>query len=369
MLNARRSTPTPGAESLRDSPLARLLFFAYALLIVYASLFPLSGWRDPGGSVFTFLTGPWPRYVTSFDVGANLLGYLPFGFFGVLALRSRLPATMAVLVALAAGAGLSIALEAAQSLLPARIPSKLDVLSNAAGTLAGAMLAAPLARWLLANGPLLALRTAWFTPGARTDFGLVMLALWLLTQLDATTLLFGAGDLREWFAAPASAVHAPELFVSIEALVAFCHLVAVAALASALVAAAAPALVVVATLLIAALAMKTAAFAIVFQAENVLSWLTPGALKGLAYGAPAALLVVVLPRTPRLVLAALLLAGGTALVNFAPANPYLTAILKLWQQGHFLNLNGLTRLASASWPFAALIYVCVLIAARPGKSA
>jgi hypothetical protein len=51
-----------------------------------------------------------------------------------------------LLVALLAGSVLSIALEAAQSLLPARIPSKLDVLSNAAGTLAGAMLAVPLTR-------------------------------------------------------------------------------------------------------------------------------------------------------------------------------------------------------------------------------
>ena len=333
--------------------------------MVYASLYPLSGWRDQGLSVFAFLTGAWPRYVTPFDVGANLIGYVPFGFLCVLAVRSRLSASASVLVALAAGAALSIALEAAQSLLPARIPSKLDVLSNTAGALAGALLAVPLARWLLEKGPLLALRTAWFTPGPRTDFGLVVLALWLLTQLDATTLLFGAGDLREWFAPPAGGVHAPELFVIIEALVAFGHLVAVAALASVLVQPGAPARVVVAILLVAALAVKTVAFAIVFQAQNVLSWLTPGGMKGLAFGAPVALLVVALPRTLRLALAALLLMGSTALVNLAPSNPYLAAILKLWQQGHFLNLNGLTRLVSALWPFAALVCVFALVAARP----
>lgn len=364
-----RSTLTPRAEVLRSSPLARLLFFAYVLLVAYASLYPLTGWRHPGVSVFAFLTAAWPRYVTPFDVAANLLGYLPLGFLCVLALRSRFSAPVAVLIALLAGSFLSVALEAAQSLLPARIPSKLDVLSNAAGTLAGAMLAVPLARWLLEKGPLLALRTAWFAPGPRIDFGLVMLALWLLTQLDATTLLFGAGDLREAFAPPAAAVHAPELFVTIEALVAFGQMVAVAALASSLVSAQISALTVVAILLISALAVKTLAFAIVFQAQNVFSWLTPGALEGLAFGAPAALLVVILPRRLRLALAALLLIGSTTLVNFAPANPYLAAILKLWQQGHFLNLNGLTRLVSALWPFVALIYVFMLMAARPGRSA
>lgn len=353
---------------MRSSPLARFLFCAYALLVVYASLYPLSGWRDQGVSVLAFLTGAWPRYVTPFDVSANLLGYLPLGFLCVLAVRSRLNAPVSVLVALAAAGGLSIALEAAQSLLPARIPSRLDVLSNAAGALAGALLAASLARWLLERGPLLALRTAWFRQGSRTDLGLVMLALWLFTQLDATTLLFGAGDLREWFAPPAAGVYAPELFVTIEALVAFGQLVAVASFASALAAPGAPALCIVVVLLVSALAVKTAAFAIVFQAENVLAWLTPGGLRGLAYGAPAALLVVALPRTLRLALAAFLLMAGTALVNLAPANPYLAAILKLWQQGHFLNLNGLTRLVSALWPFAALVYLFALVSARPAAA-
>ena len=353
------------ARRLRRSPLAEFLFCAYALLVVYASLFPLSGWRDQGLSPFAFLAAAWPLRATPFDLGANLLGDLPLGFLCVLAARSRLAATASVLAALAAGAGLSVVLEAAQSYLPARIPSALDVLSNTAGTLAGAMLAAVLSRWLLDRGPLLALRTAWFTRGPRIDIGLVMLALWLLTQLDMTTLLFGAGDLRDWLAAPAAGAYAPELFVTIEALVAFGQLVAVAALASALVEPQAPARVVVVILVLAALAVKTAAFAIVFQAENVISWLTPGALKGLAFGVPIALLVVGLPRTLRLALAALLLMAATAVVNLAPANPYLVAILKLWQQGHFLNLNGLTRLVSALWPFAALTYVFALAAARP----
>ena len=298
--------------------MARLLFLAYATLVVYASLFPLSGWRDAGVSPFTFLAGPWPRYVTHFDVAANLLGYLPLGFLCVLVVRPRLPAAGSILAALAAGACLSIALEAAQSYLPARIPSKLDVLNNALGALAGAALAAPMARWLLERGALLALRTAWFTPGPRTDLGLVVLALWLLTQLDATTLLFSAGDLREWIAPPAAGAYAPELFVTIEALVSFSQLVAVAALASTLALPGPPAQAAMALLLVAALAVKTVAFTIVFQAENVLAWLTPGALKGLVFGAPAALLIVALPRAWRLAVAALLLTCSIALQSHRP---------------------------------------------------
>jgi hypothetical protein len=39
-------------------------------------------------------------------------------------------------------------------------------------------------------------------------------------------------------------------------------------------------------------------------------------------------------------------------------------ILKLWHQGHFLNFNGLTRLVTLLWPFAAIGYLIVLAARR-----
>ena len=56
--------------------------------------------------------------------------------------------------------------------------------------------------------------------------------------------------------------------------------------------------------------------------------------------------------------------AATVLVNLTPPNPYLADTLKVWQQGHFLNFNGLTRLVSALWPFAALGYLMFLAAAR-----
>jgi len=71
-----------------------------------------------------------------------------------------------------------------------------------------------------------------------------------------------------------------------------------------------------------------------------------------------------LPRTARLALAAALLMAATVLVNLSPPNPYFAATLKVWEQGHFLNFNGLTRLVSAAWPFAALVYLVYLAAAR-----
>ena len=365
------NAPSPANSArarLRTSPLARFFLAAYVLLVVYASLYPLSGWRDAGGSAFAFLGAAWPRYVTAFDVGANFFGYLPYGLLCALALRPHFAPAAAALLALLTGAGLSLALEAAQSFLPARIPSNVDVLANVAGAACGGIAGAWLAPRLL-GGPLDRLRTAMLAPGEAADLGLALLGLWLFAQLNPATLLFGAGDLRDLVAAPGAAGgrHGAELFVAVEAAVAAANFVAVALIASAVVRPQAPVVRLVAVLLGVALVVKTLALAILMRAEHVTAWLTPGAQLGLAAGAALALLALRLPRTARLVFAAVLLMAATVLVNLAPPNPYFANTLKVWEQGHFLNFNGLTRLVSAAWPFAALGYLVYLATAPRRK--
>jgi len=349
------------------SPLARFFLVAYVLLAVYATLYPLAGWRDPGVSAWAFLGAPWPRYVTAFDLAANFAGYLPYGFLAALAMHPALQGRSAALAAALTGTVLSLALEAAQSFLPARIPSNVDVLANILGAAAGALAGARFGPRLLEGGPLKRLRTRFFEPGAQADLGLTLLALWLFAQLNPATLLFGAGDLRDLVAGPAGPAYGAEFFVAIEAGTAAANLAAVALLASALSASAAPARSIAFALVGMALVVKTLAFAILMRAENVLAWLTPGAQLGIALGTLAALAAMSRPRGLRLALAAALLAAATVLVNIAPPNPYLAAILKVWAQGHFLHFNGLTHLVAAAWPFAALAWLAWL-AARRGKS-
>jgi len=350
---------------VKESPLPRLFLVVYVLLVAYASLYPLSGWRDQGASAFAFLSSPWPRWVTTFDLLANVLGYLPFGALCTLALHPRLRGLSAVAVAAISGVALSVALEAAQSFLPARVASNLDVLANTAGALAGGIAGTLAAPWLLGRGPLRRLRAGAILPGAEADFGLALLGLWLFAQLNPATLLFGAGDLRDLLAEPAGPAHATRLFVSVEAFTAASNLVAVSLLASVVTRPSAPARTMILGVLVAALAVKALAFAILMRAEHVFAWLTPGALLGLAIGVAVMLAAVTLPRTARLVIAAVLLMVATVLVNLSPPNPYTAAMLKVWEQGHFLNFNGLTRLVSAAWPFAALAYL-ILLAARGG---
>lgn len=346
------------------STLSRFLLLAYALLIVYASLYPLSGWREPVGGALAFLFDPRPRYITGFDLGANVLGYLPFGLLCVLAVYPRTSGGVAALWALAAGGALSLCLETTQSYLPARVASNLDLLANTAGAALGGVAGARLAPWLLDAGPLRRLRVVAFAPGAAADFGLTLLGLWLFAQLNPGTLLFGTGDLRDLVAGGANKQYGAELFVSIEAATAAANLCAVALLASAVALPGAPLRRLLLALLAAALVVKTLSMAILMRAEHVLSWLTPGGQLGLVAGIALAVATLALPRTARLALAAVLLMAATVLVNLAPPNPYLAATLKVWEQGHFLNFNGLTRLLGALWPFVALGYLIYLASPR-----
>ena len=62
---------------------------AYSVLVVYASLYPFSGWRDQGIAPWEFLASPWPKYWTWFDLAANVCGYVPLGFLLALSLLRR----------------------------------------------------------------------------------------------------------------------------------------------------------------------------------------------------------------------------------------------------------------------------------------
>jgi VanZ family protein len=350
---------------MRESPLARILFAVFAALTVYASLYPMEGWRDPGVSPFAYLTAPWPRHLTRFDIAVNVLGYVPFGFLAAAALPPRQRGAAAGVPGAACARVLSLILEAVQTYLPARIASNLDALSNVVGAVIGAGAAVRYGPMLLAEGPFARMRGSAFLPGSVVDLGLALMGLWLFIQLNPATLLFGAGDLREFIGAREPRGERPEFFIGIEALTAAANLTAAGLLASLLASPRGAARLQIAILVAAALIVKTAAFAILMRAENVFAWFTPGAQVGLALGVAIVLFAAALPRGARLVTAALLIMAATVLVNLAPPNPYLTASLKVWQQGHFLNFNGLTRLVSALWPFAALGYLMYFAVTRP----
>ena len=353
----------------QPSTLARYLFVAYLLLVVYASLHPFSGWRDRGLPAFAFLTASFNRPVPAFDVFLNVLGYMPLGFLAVLAAYPRLRGAPGLAFGVACSALASFVLESLQVYLPTRTASNLDLIANTAGGALGAFAALAATRPLMDTGKLEGLRRELFLPGRRVDLGLVLLGLWLFCQLNPETLLFGTGDLRDLFKTPSGRLYPAEVFLRVEAGVAFANGLASGLLAACLVARGQPTRGVVLLLIAAALGAHTFAFGLLVNPQEALSWVTPGALYGVA-GAIALLMVAIsLPRAIQLPIIGLALLAATAIVNLAPPNPYNTATFSLWQQGQYLNFNGLTRLVAIVWPFAAMFYLVLLAADRPETEA
>ena len=65
---------------MRQRSSAAPLALVYAALLLYASLYPFSGWRwPPGPSLGALLVLPWPPWRDPFDVWSNVLGYVPLG--------------------------------------------------------------------------------------------------------------------------------------------------------------------------------------------------------------------------------------------------------------------------------------------------
>jgi VanZ family protein len=180
----------------KGSKLVRYLSVAYLLLVAYTSLYPFTEWRAPNDEVRAFLYADWPHFLTWSDVTLNALAYLPVGALLALMLLPYLNRFVAAVAAALLASALSLAFEYVQIYLPARIPSNVDLLCNSAGAALGAALAAWLGRRWILSGDLRRVRDRWFASGAAVDFGFLLLALWLITQLNAEIWLFGNGDMR-----------------------------------------------------------------------------------------------------------------------------------------------------------------------------
>lgn len=335
-----------------DDILSRYLAVAYTVLVVYASLHPFSGWRDSGAAVLDFLVAPWPRYVTGFDLTINVLAYLPLGFLWSAAWQRRFSSRSSVLAASLIGIILSLGMETVQNYLPSRVPSNLDLACNSLGAFVGALLGARYGQTLLSGGRLHVQRQRWVLAGPAGDAGLILLSLWLLTQLNPETLLFGNGDLRQLLDLEDLSDFDVGRFSRIEAVIAAANTLAVGFMTSCLLRR--RQLVLVVALLLGGLAVHTFAHALLISPQEALRWATPGNRSGLLVGILLLLPCLGLPPALRRVMAGSALLFATVLVNLAPTNPYLTQAAQAWWQGHFLNFNGLTRLTSMLWPFLAL---------------
>ena len=358
------------------------LALAYAALVLYASLYPFSGWRWPPGQQLSALAAlPWTRWQDGFDVWSNLLGYLPLGALLLTAARrSGWTSFQALALALGLPCGLSYGTEFLQQFLPQRVPAMEDWLMNSAGAAGGALLA-----WLMValglGGRWHALRTRWF---ARESAGaLALLALWPVGLLFPAPVPLGLGQvgerLREWLArmlqdvpwadaayallAVPPAAAAP-LRPLAEGLIVALGLLAPCLVAYTVMPPGRRRLVMGAGALALGVAGMTLSTWLNFGPRHALGWLSPVTLPGLALGTLLALASAWLPQRVAAGIALVALTGLVVGVAQAPSDPYFAQSLQAWEQGRFVRFHGLAQWVGWLWPYAAMLWLLTRLGGR-----
>ena len=357
------------------SPLALL----YAALVVYASLYPFAGWRMPGVALTHYLTLPWSRWWTWFDLVSNLLGYLPLGalIFGA-GVRTGMRSRSASLLAVVLGTLLSLGMETLQNFLPQRVASNVDLALNALGALLGAAFGL----WLHRRGSVArwqAARDRWFID--RSAGGLALLLLWPVGLLFPLPVPLGVGQvlgrveellagavqgtpMESWFEAWAE-VDFDRTSLSPGGEFA---LIALGLLAPCMVAfsVARPGwrrlVLVLGATLFGGLA-TTLSTALNFGPQHAWAWSTPQVLAALAFAMLLAGLFSVVPLRAAAGLGLIVMTALVVLVAQAPPDPFFAASLQGWEQGRFIRFHGAARWVGWLWPYVAIAYLLARLGA------
>jgi VanZ family protein len=364
---------------------ATWLALAYALLVLYASLYPFEGWRwPPGRTALELLVLPQAIHQDQFDRWSNGLGYAPLALLLALALlRSGWRARGAVPLAVLLAAGLSYACECLQSFVPDRVPTRGDFELNTAGAVAGALFA-----WGLQAAGLVdrwnALRQRWFTGDAA--YALALLALWPLALLFPAPVPLGLGHgvdrAREWLAERLAGVDwaaslQPLLETPAASLAPLSPLAEWMATTLGLLA---PCVVAYAVtprgwrrfgLALGALALAlltmTLSTALNFGPHNALAWIGPRTVPALLAGLLLALACVALPARLVCGLGLMALVAMVALLSQAPGDPYLAQSLQAWEQGRFVRFHGVAQWLGWLWPWLAMAWLLSRLARSPPR--
>jgi VanZ family protein len=324
----------------------------WVLLILYASLYPFWPLRAPPEDALAAMFGR-PRYMVAFDAALNIVAYVPLGMLAALFFMATARARPLVR-ALAFGAGLSFAMECCQLFIPGRVASIYDVIANGTGTALGVIaFADPL--YSVATRPLVLWREKVLVAGAWGDAGLMLVALWLIAQLNPALPFFGAGNIPavgeeahiagplEW-GAVALGICGFGLFIS------------------ALLRGEQGSFRVTFVLLSVALWLKFVGASFLLQPHFTDEWVTSGRVVGLAVGLAVLYPLRRLPRAARTYVAILAILAGALLAKIFGAYSPLDELLRVfrWPYGQLANFATLTRYLHELWPFAALIFMIAL---------
>jgi len=330
------------------------IFAAYTLLIVYVSLFPFAGWRIQESDVFHFFT-VWPRYITSFDVLINIFAYFPLGFLAAFSLYHLRGATV-VMVATGIGVTISLSMETLQVFVPGRVASVLDLLTNMAGSLAGATLAQSIDRRTHLIQWFVLYRKRWFLPDRITDWGLILLGLWLFIQVNPSLPLMGLWSAKDLFLNPTH-------FDVILTISIFLNTLVLGMLLSLNLQPDRSLWGFMLTFLVACTVIKWVAAGTLLKPDALFEWLSAESLVGIGYAMVLFSPILRLRLHVRIGLVTACLIAGIVLSILNADDKLFISVLQLfdWHHGHRRpSFNGLTRLLAELWAILTLLYLLVL---------
>lgn len=364
---ARRAAPVTGRH---HTVLPHYLALIYGLAIAYASLQPFAPWIAPPAGTPFFLFSNAPARFTRFDVLANAIAYVPFGFLLALVPRVMTPWARFTL-ALSGGFALSFAMESLQMLLPPRDASVVDLLSNTVGATFGGAFGVAFATSATAKLAVSSARHRWFLGGKTGDLGLALVVVWLVVQVNPAIPLFAtmfdpAIELPALPGVNAAGMQPDTAAAFIEAAHSAFQLLGVGLFLALLLRQRRFVGATMLLLIMSAVLLKLIAAALLLHPVVFERWLRPGAATGVAFGTLLLMIAVWLPRPAQVAIATVALLSSLLATLLAPELIFTRAPLALfnWSYGHLLNFNGLTHTVLLLWPLAASAFLFTL-AGRP----
>lgn len=338
--------------------LRTLLAIDYALFIVYGSLSPFSGWRKQGLDFITVLGAPLQLTYTAFDATINLMSYVPLGLLITLALHARFGSSVSVILGFFLGVSLSAGMEYLQMYLPARNSSNMDILSNSAGTLLGAMIAVSMASWSWLYNSLTHWRSSLFHQGKEMDFGLALLALWIFGQVNPSLPMLGNVFISEVAHRPFAALP-PSPFSWWESSAVMLNLLMLGTLMLTLLRTPRNTVIALPVILSVVALVKFVAAAVLLKSWALLLWINSEAVLGMMIGMSLLFVTLSLPRS-----AAISSGAAAALIYFAVVNfefgnntPSVSMSVYYWHYGHLLNYNGLAQTIYMVFPLLLIFHL------------
>ena len=347
---------------------SRYFLPAYVLLIVYVSLSPFSGWREPVQGALAFLHAPWPRHTTAFDVCANVLAYVPLGVLFFDLVRRWLRRGVAIVIACLMGCLLSFAMESLQAYLPARISSLMDFMTNSAGAFLGVLLAAQtgqsaLVRWL-ANW-----RHETFNEGPGSEFGEVLLVIWLLTQLNPSIPFFAAGTINSALSADWNVNYNQPLYNLPQGIAVAFNLCGFGLFISVLLKPAVKTLWFVIAVVVFGTFLKMLAGGVMLKQPVMLDWFGKESFAGVIGGLVFLGIAAGRSHHWRIYIAAMTILAGGLLAKVVAIYDAFPNILRVfdWPYGQLFNFTSLTLLLNEFWPLVTLIYLLAVFNHLPSS--